>query len=67
MDFGGDIVVLIAVGPCAAAALTATEAGLIVPLAAASLPSTAIVTGWFSDVTALSATAVGGASTVAEA
>jgi hypothetical protein len=58
------VLALTEVFPCAAVVLTATEAGLIVPTASVSLASTATVTAWFSGVTALSATAVGDASTV---
>jgi hypothetical protein len=54
------VVALTAVVPCAAAVLTATEAGLIVPVGSVSLARTAMVTAWFSGVSAVSATALGG-------
>jgi len=58
------VVGLIEVVPWAAAVLTATEPGLMVPTGSLSLPSTEMVTGWFWGVDALSAVATGGASTV---
>ena len=58
------VVALTEVVPCAAAVLTATDAGLIVPTESLSLLRTAMLTAWFSVVLALSAAVVGGASTV---
>jgi len=53
------VVALTEVVPCAAAVLTATVDGLMVPPVSVSLASTPIVTALFSSVTPLSALATG--------
>jgi hypothetical protein len=58
------VVALTDVVPCPAAVLTFTDPGLIEPTGSLSLASTAMLTGWFSAVVALSDVAIGGASTV---